>query len=225
MQAMWLPGCSGPEKAVSFPHDLKEGYGLGKARIARTVLSNNPPIAVRNAVLCLMTALIPTVMPSDATAAEPSKLAMTKAAFVLNFSKYTEWPASAFAAPESPITLCLWQSGSDVGTALLLLDGRNVRERRLQVRKVARKDGVAGCHILFVEQDMLAAFAARADSNKVEALLTISDAQGFAQRGGVIELVPSDARLSFEVNLDAALRAQLRLSSQLLALARIVKDS
>lgn len=164
-------------------------------------------------------------MSDAAGAAEPSKLAMTKAAFVLNFGKYTEWPANAFVAPESPIELCLWKPGSDVGRALLKLDGRTVRDRRLQVRSVARDEAVAGCHILFVEQDMLAAFNARTDSFRGSALLTISDAKGFAQHGGVIELVPSDVRLGFEVNLDAALRADLRLSSQLLALARIVKDS
>lgn len=201
------------------------GDWLGKFRMADAVLSDRSPPAMRRVMLRLMGVLVLIAISGAAMSVEPSKLAMTKAAFVLNFGKYTEWPASAFVTPESPIELCLWKPGSDVGQALLKLDGRTVRDRRLQVRPVARDEAVSGCHILFVEQDMLAAFSARADSLKGAALLTISDAKGFAQHGGMIELVPSDARLGFEVNLDAALRADLRLSSQLLALARIVKDA
>lgn len=198
---------------------------MGKGWLVNAGLPSRPPMAGRRALLCLLLAFMLTAMPLAAVAAEPSKLAMTKAAFVLNFGKYTEWPASAFAESDSPVELCLWKPGSDVGRALLKLDGRAVRDRRLQVRSVARNAAVAGCHILFIEQDMLAAFSARMDGFKGTALLTISDAKGFARHGGMIELVPSDARLGFEVNLDAALRADLRLSSQLLALARIVKDS
>lgn len=148
---------------------------------------------------------------------------MTKAAFVLNFSKFTEWPDAAFTAPDSALQLCLKNDVSEIGRALLMLDGRPVGARKVSVRHLNRNDSHEGCHILFVEQDALATFKAQVDGMSGYPLLTISDSKGFARHGGVIELVSSDTRLGFEVNLDAANHAGLRLSSQLLALARITK--
>jgi hypothetical protein len=52
--------------------------------------------------------------------------------------------------------------------------------------------------------------------------LTVGDARGFRKMGGAIELVRSDDRIAFEVNLDAARRARLKISSKLLGLAKVV---
>ncbi len=166
-----------------------------------------------------------TLLGGGAGAQEPSKLALTKAAFVLNFSKYTEWPAHAFVATDSPIQLCILQLDSDIGRAMLKIDGKVVRERPVRVRPVDKDGDLSGCHILFVEQDTGKRLGNRLLESADSPMLTVGDAAGFASRGGMIELVPSANRLGFAVNLEAAERAELRLSSQLLALARIVKDS
>ncbi|HEX5755164.1 MAG TPA: YfiR family protein [Arenimonas sp.] len=160
---------------------------------------------------------------AEAIADEPSKVALTKAAFVLNFGKYTEWPAHRFAAPDSPVQLCLLRVDSDIGRAMQRIDGKNVRGREIRVHTIRPGKAVDDCHILFVEQEAVLKHEDWMSSLAEVPVLTISDAPGFAARGGVIELVPSDMRLGFEVNLAAAKRAELRLGSQLLALARIVK--
>lgn len=167
--------------------------------------------------------LLLSVGTAEAVAEEPSKVALTKAAFVLNFGKYTEWPAHRFAAPDSPMQLCLASAGSDIGRAMQRVDGKSVRGHAVRVQVVRPGASVADCHILFIEQDVLAKHEAWVSSLAEVPVLTVSDAPGFAERGGVIELVPSDMRLGFEVNLEAAKRAELRLGSQLLALARVVK--
>ena len=55
-------------------------------------------------------------------------------------------------------------------------------------------------------------------------ILTVSDVEGFCEKGGIIELLVSDDRLRFEVNLAEARRTHLQLSSKLLALAKLVRD-
>jgi hypothetical protein len=56
-------------------------------------------------------------------------------------------------------------------------------------------------------------------------VLTISDSEGFVDTGGVIELLYADSRIQFEVILSAAQRAGLKIASQVLKLARVVRDS
>ena len=55
-------------------------------------------------------------------------------------------------------------------------------------------------------------------------MLTVSDAAGFAKAGGMIELFIEEDRMRFAVNVDALERAHVRLSSRVLALAKIVRD-
>ena len=55
-------------------------------------------------------------------------------------------------------------------------------------------------------------------------MLTVSDAARFAQTGGMVELFIEDGRMRFAVNVDALQRARVRLSSRVLALAKIVRD-
>src|ERR1700693_6193206 len=46
----------------------------------------------------------------------------------------------------------------------------------------------------------------------------------FAVQGGIIQFTLEDKQVRFEINLDAASRMALKISSRLLVLARIVKD-
>lgn len=56
-------------------------------------------------------------------------------------------------------------------------------------------------------------------------ILTLSDSSDFAERGGVANFFIDNGRMRFAVNPRAADRAQLRISSRLLTLARLVLDT
>ena len=68
------------------------------------------------------------------------------------------------------------------------------------------------------------ASAATLDELKGAPVLTVGDGDDFARNGGMIGLFVEDGRMRFAINPDAAHRAGLRLSSQLLKLAKIVKE-
>jgi hypothetical protein len=53
-------------------------------------------------------------------------------------------------------------------------------------------------------------------------VLTVGDHDDFATTGGVIHFTRENYRVRFEINVRAAERAGLRISSKLLQLARIV---
>lgn len=108
---------------------------------------------------------------------------------------------------------------------MLKLDGRMVRGRVIRVQSGSKVEELAECHVLYVELASESEFKSRENFLQGRPVLTIGDVPGFAKQGGMIELVSGKERLGFEVNLEAAKRANLKLSSQMLALANIVEGS
>jgi hypothetical protein len=147
-----------------------------------------------------------------------------KAAFVFNFVKFVEWPAEVLPAGGS---LLLGVMGSDGIEESLrsYARGKTVNGRELTIRRVTGGDDLSRLHLLFVgvaEQGRVTDVIKRVDGKSV---LTVSDCERFCQAGGVIALSMDQNRVRFDVNLDAAERSRLKMSSKLLALARSVHSS
>jgi hypothetical protein len=146
-----------------------------------------------------------------------------KAAFLYNFAKFVEWPKVAFPNESAPIAICI--VGDDpFGTALEAVKGRAVRERKTVMKRGVKPDDLRACHICFVsrsEGENLAKILAELRDCHA---LTVSDVEGFAQRGGVIGLVTVEDEIHLEINVDAAERAGLTVSSRLLKLAKIIRS-
>ncbi len=155
---------------------------------------------------------------TGANAAQPVAEHQIKAAFVFNIARFAEWPAEAFASKDAPLRLCL--SGRDpFGPAFDALEGRMVGGREFQVRRNVRVDDLKGCQLLYVAEadERRVAMAVRAAGSTV---LTIGDSDAFAEAGGMVNLLLLDSRMQFDVNVAAVNRSSVRLSSQLLKLAR-----
>lgn len=146
-----------------------------------------------------------------------------KAAYVLNFIRYTEWPERAFAAPDSPLVVCVL--GDPGAAGLSGLAGKSLKGRPLQVRPVFAAEEASGCHVLFIPESDVRRFVTTLRALQNRPILTIGEADGFIDVGGMIGLVHIDNRLQFEVNLGVVQQAQLRSSSQILRLARNVIEA
>jgi hypothetical protein len=145
-----------------------------------------------------------------------------KAAFLYNFAKFVEWPADSFKTPADPITICVL--GNPFGGRLEdTVNGKLIDDRRLVIRAIADSGEVQGCNILFVatEKRRSAELLARV---KASPILTVGDCANFAAAGGVIGFKLESGKVRLEINVGAADRARLRISSKLLSLAEIVKE-
>jgi hypothetical protein len=145
-----------------------------------------------------------------------------KAAFLLNFTKFTDWPEDELA-PAAPMVLCV--ADAEVATALdSLVAGRSVNQHALALRRLKLDEPIRGCAVLYAskldERRTLQLVAGLAGAS----VLTVGDAQDFAARGGMIGLFVDDGRMRFAINRNAVQRTRLKLSAQLLTLAKIVKD-
>ena len=154
-----------------------------------------------------------------------SNEADVKAAFVYNFLKFVDWPPHALARSDQPLSIAIVGEGPVADAVESLLEGKKVGTHALVVVRVKAGDPLADVHAVFVtgaDKDKAHRTLATRGS---AAILTIGDDDQFAARGGIIGLYVEDRRVRFEVNTAAADATGLRVSSRLLALARLVRSS
>lgn len=147
-----------------------------------------------------------------------------KAALIYKISKFVRWPRAAEKSPPVPFRLCV--VGRDYfGTAIDRLEGQAVHGQTIEVaRPAAAELAAASCQIVFISRSELGNLASVLKSTEGKPVLTISDIDGFAARGGTVEFATKDKKLGFSISPEAGRRAGLALSAQLLQLATIVKN-
>jgi hypothetical protein len=145
-----------------------------------------------------------------------------KAVFLYNFVQFTEWPDSTFANKDAPIRIGVLGEDPFRGALEKVLRGETIRNRRVVVTHSHDLRELAQSHVLFVgksERDRVAEVLSGLNSAPV---LTVGETEGFARRGGTINFYLEDDKVRFEINPESTRERGLRMSSQLLALGRIV---
>jgi len=158
----------------------------------------------------------------EAQAAKASE-AQVKAVFLFNFAQFVDWPPEA--VPDSQAPLVIGILGDDPFGDLLdaTVRGEHRGARPFAVRRFQRVEDITRCDILFIgrpEADRPEEILARLKNRPI---LTVSDADGFAERGGMIRLVTDRSRIRLQLNLTATEAAHLTISSKLLRVAEIVR--
>lgn len=160
-----------------------------------------------------------------ARAAEPVKLQedKIKSGLIYNFLKYTKWPDQAFATPSSPLQVCLLGGDSLSGT-LDPLHGRTAQQRVISIQTPKTTAGITACHLVVIHHNQHDKIAAIVSAVSGSPILTLSDIDSFAQKGGMVELsTQADRRIHLYVNVDAIREAGMNIDNRLLQLAEKVR--
>lgn len=175
-----------------------------------------PPILKRaiRTLFCGFLFLLPSFWSQAETEFSEAKI---KAAFVLNFFKYTEWPMDVSS---KQIVLCLANANADVTNAFTPLEGRIANGRTVNVRILPASLDASGCNAVYIHDGAARKILEKLGQNKNAGLLTVGDGLDFVDAGGIIGLVEMDGRMQFDVNPDLTIRGSIRFSSQMLKLAR-----
>ncbi|MFZ0758742.1 MAG: YfiR family protein [Candidatus Sulfotelmatobacter sp.] len=146
-----------------------------------------------------------------------------KAAYLYNFGRFVEWPPTGTTAQTNPFTICIL--GEDpFGQALdATLAGETIGNQRVVPRRISTPQMSGDCQILFISSSEANRLNKIIEALDKSAILTVSDIPQFSQRRGMIQFVLEENRIRFEVNLTAAQRAGLTLSSELLKVATVVR--
>ena len=146
-----------------------------------------------------------------------------KAAYLYNFGRFIEWPANVTPAKTGSFNICVL--GEDpFGPALdATLAGELIGNQRVVARRITSLHEAGECRILFISSSETNRLNKIIESLDKAAVLTVSDAPQFLQRGGMIQFVSEGNRIRFEVNLTATQRSSLILSSELLKVATAIR--
>ncbi len=178
---------------------------------------------VRHVLAALVLGATPTLA-SGAAAALPdarAREAAVKAVFLFNFTRFVDWPGASQRAG-SPLVIGVL--GTDpFGPALdAAVKGEGVAGRRLVVKRIERVEDAIDCDEVFIAASEEPRLGRILELLEGKPVLTVSDIPGFAARGGMIGLVPSDGRMKIQINPGEAKAVGLRISSKLLRPAEIV---
>jgi hypothetical protein len=208
------------EAVLKFSSNIRSGGATAHGQGVR-------PAAVQERIrVCLTTALLvwAVLLSPLCTHSQPDgNEYQVKAAFLFDFGKFIEWPESSFVGDRSPFSICV--VGKDpFGSALDALRGKLIGHRQVAVWRIKNAGAGWGCQVVFVSASEKSEFDAIFHTLRGSNALLVSDTSGFAAAGGAIELTVEHDHVRFIINPDAIQRAGLRVSSQLLALAKIVHD-
>jgi hypothetical protein len=141
-----------------------------------------------------------------------------KAAYLFNFGRYVFWPQQS-----GDVVIGIVGHDPIVDVLEKTIAGKTINGRAYRVKVFASADQIDHCDVLFLPragaqqaQSVMTAIAGKP-------ILTVSDIENFSSQGGMVEFLLIDDMLKFDINLAAAEKNGLRISSELLRVAHQIK--
>lgn len=146
-----------------------------------------------------------------------------KALFIYNFGTYIEWPGEVFTSEKSPFVIgVVGETGVDEHLRNIAAT-KTIGGRPISIETYATSRAAKPCQILFIshavaKKDQQVEIA----SQTGHSILIVGESDGFAADGGCVNFFVEANKIRFEINLEAARKQQLKISSKLLTLAKLV---
>ena len=148
-----------------------------------------------------------------------------KAAFVCKFTSYVEWPAQAFARPDSPVVIGVIANDAVVDEVTRTAANLSAEGRPLAVRRLSRGEPMAGLHLVYITRSEDARLAETLLAIKGQPVLVVTESRRAAMLGSMINFIVVDDKVRFDVALPAAEASRLKISARLLGVARSVEKA
>ncbi len=210
----------GDSRALVFSGILVRRLYYPYYKVRDLVTKPGPPSRVLLRVWVAVSLLIvPFPLPAQAPAVAEYR---AKANYLANFPSFVEWPPEALPSGNAPFLVCVFGEFS-FGTSLAeITRGTAVHDRRIEIRWVRKVQELAACQILFVSRSEQKRYNQTLDAVRGKMVLTVGETPEFLDAGGILSFFGQQGTIQFDVNLAAANKAHLKISSRLLALARHV---
>jgi hypothetical protein len=147
-----------------------------------------------------------------------------KALFIYNFASYIDWPESSFADAKAPFTIGVLGTSPIDETLNQIASSKQIVGRRIAILHFTSINDIKPCEILFVAHSVPIAQQRQAiDALRNKPVLLVGESDGFAAIGGDINFFVQSNRIRFEINVGTMRQHELKASSKLLAMAKIVE--
>jgi hypothetical protein len=169
-------------------------------------------------ILCLSLAWLLAIVAGRAQESPPTEQQL-KAAFLLNFAKFVEWPPTAFGEATSPIVLGILGENPFGDVLEQTIRGKTINNRPLVVKPFRSSAETTNCHILFISASEKPRLPEILAGLRGASVLTVAEMDRFTETGGMINFIRQGNKIRFQINEVAAKSAGLKISSKLLSLA------
>jgi hypothetical protein len=142
-----------------------------------------------------------------------------KAAFLFNFAKFTEWPATVFTEEISPVVIGILGENPFGEDLEKTLHGKFINKHPLVIKEFRSPQQATNCHVLFISPSEKGRLPEILEQLRGASVLTVGETNQFIQDGGMINFVMEGNKIRFQINNDEAVKAGLKISSRLLSLA------
>ncbi|QPJ64697.1 MAG: YfiR family protein [Candidatus Nitrohelix vancouverensis] len=144
-----------------------------------------------------------------------------KAAYILKFIPFMEWNADT-PLPVDGVTIGVIGS-TGIFSALEEFKNANAKVK-INLVSLSSEDDLTRVHILFVDKALANHLPKLVAKLKDRPVLTIGESDNFVSKGGIIMFVKEAGKVKFEINVNAAKRAGLKISARVLKAARRVHN-
>jgi YfiR/HmsC-like len=184
-------------------------------------------LLARSRISPLLVLLLLLAQAARSFAADPQTLTeyQIKAGFFFNFTRFVDWPESAFVTASSPILMCVLGETPLTDLVNDVALGKVVNGRAVSIRRVKASDDLRLCNLLFISAEEERHTAEILGSVKKTSTLTVGETPGFAQAGGMINFSIQENKVKLELNLEATTRVGLKVNSKLIAVSRLVSHN
>ncbi len=146
-----------------------------------------------------------------------------KALFLYNFGSYVEWPPDAFSSDRAPFVIGVLGSAPLEGTLEDLAATKTIAGRPILVESFPSVQKIKPCQILFIARTIDARQRRLAvETLRNQHVLIVGESAGFAGQGGSVNFFIESNKIRFEINPETVKQQELKISSKLLSLAKIV---
>lgn len=145
-----------------------------------------------------------------------------KAAFLFHFAQLVDWPADTMTGADNSLFLCVLGEDPFGGALESTVEGKAIGARVIRIRHLKQAEDMRECHIVFLGKAQSARLPTLLADLRNAPVLTVGETPGFLGAGGMICFRMVKNQVRFDINLDAANSAKLKIGSRLLLLAQIV---
>jgi len=146
-----------------------------------------------------------------------------RAAMLINLTKFIDWPTRKTDASHPQLLICILGSDSIGPIAERYAQNQSVDGKSLQVRHINTVEAASGCNLLYVGVGEQKHVDPVVEELTKKGVLTVSENSNASNPYQVIGLPTLNDHVHIDINLAAAQRTGVTISSKLLRLATVSK--
>ncbi len=145
-----------------------------------------------------------------------------QAALILQFAKFVEWPRGEFQSANSPVVVGVMGDERLREILTFMAIDKKVGKRGLKIVDANTSSSWSSVQVLFIDESKSANIPKVLTSVNRKSVLTVSEAEGFSEQGGMVYFERVSKKIHLTINTAATSAARLNLDSKLLKIATII---